>query len=33
VVVAVLLFFYPLSKTLWAAVEYLVYRSEMRTKG
>jgi uncharacterized protein (DUF983 family) len=33
VVVAVLLFFFPLSKTLWAAVEYLVYRSEMRTKG
>ena len=32
-VVVVLLFFFPFSKTLWAAVEYLVYRSEMRTKG
>ena len=32
-VVAVLLFFFPISKTLWAAVEYLVYRSEMRAKG
>ena len=32
-VVAVLLFFFPFSKTLWAAVEYLVYRSEMQTKG
>jgi uncharacterized protein (DUF983 family) len=30
VVVATLLFFYPFSKTTWAAVEYLVYRSEMR---
>lgn len=32
-VVAVLLFFFPISKTLWAAVEYLVYRSEMRAEG
>jgi uncharacterized protein (DUF983 family) len=32
-VVAVLLFFFPISKTLWAAVEYLVYRSEMRARG
>ena len=31
-VVATLLFFFPFSKTLWAAVEYLVYRSEMRTR-
>jgi len=30
VVVAMLLFFYPISKTAWAAIEYLVYRSEMR---
>ena len=29
-VVLVLLLFYPFSKTTWAAVEYLVYRSEMR---
>lgn len=32
-VVAALLFFFPFSKTLWAAVEYLVYRSEMRVRG
>jgi uncharacterized protein (DUF983 family) len=32
-VVAVLLCFFPISKTLWAAVEYLVYRSEMRAGG
>jgi uncharacterized protein (DUF983 family) len=30
VVVASLLLFYPTSKTIWAAIEYLVYRSEMR---
>ena len=29
-VVASLLLFYPTSKTIWAAIEYLVYRSEMR---
>jgi uncharacterized protein (DUF983 family) len=29
-VVAMLLVLYPVSKTTWAAVEYLVYRSEMR---
>jgi hypothetical protein len=28
-----LLFFFPVSKTLWAAVEYLIYRSEMRAKA
>lgn len=32
VVVTVLLAFYPFSKTTWAAVEYLVYRSEMRAE-
>lgn len=32
-VVAALLFFFPVSKTLWAAVEYLIYRSDMRAKG
>jgi uncharacterized protein (DUF983 family) len=29
-VVASLLLLYPTSKTIWAAIEYLVYRSEMR---
>jgi uncharacterized protein (DUF983 family) len=29
-VVGALLLFYPFSKTIWAAVEYLIYRSEMR---